>query len=131
MSDVRELCRKTYREYIETQPIPTELRRALRTHERVPNFIDNLSREIHKVHTGVKRETIIKMVEDMTKFFVIAVTQSAEEKAMSPIKKAMILARKAEADQFRKDAEQLERLGTNHVIETEKGEIHKSQTAVN
>ncbi len=119
----QELVRKTYRAYIETMPIPTELKRSLRTHERVPRFIDNMAAEFQKLTFDVKRETIISAVEDMTRIFVLALQTSAEQKALSPIAKAMIKKREADMNQFRREAAAIEKAGVNNVTLNKDGEI--------
>ncbi len=95
MSEVRDLCRKTYKEFIEAQNYPTELKRALRVHERVPVFIDNLAREFTDCKFKVSRVQIESAVADMTRIFVSGVLKQATEKTMSQIKIGMLKAEKA------------------------------------
>ncbi len=128
--DAREFCRKTYRDYIQRAPIPTELKRSLRTHERVPAFIDNLAKELLKVNSKVKRENLVTAVESMTGLFINAVHRQAEEKAMSPIKKMML---KQDADRkkkFQKAANLIERKGSSSVIQSAKGETTQSKVTL-
>jgi hypothetical protein len=92
--DVRKLCIADYQEYIKLADLPTELKRALKTEERVPVFIDNLARQIHQLPVHVSRTRIKECVYDMTKIFISCVQKRAEFRTMSDLEK-----RKLEVDQ--------------------------------
>lgn len=81
---------KTYQEFVRTYPCSDEFKKFLKTHERVPTFIDNLTREFHSVHKRVKRESIEKAIHDMTRLFIRGALKLAEERSMSEIRKGML-----------------------------------------
>lgn len=120
-SDVRALCRRIYRETIEKQE-NTELKRALRTHERVPAFIDNLAREVSRLKFSVKKESIEAMVRDMTAWFIKCVDLQAVARVESKMAQIMREKRAQEAEEFRKEAEALEAQGEHRVTQDQKGE---------
>lgn len=131
--NARDFARKTYREYIENHLlIPTEFKRALKTHERVPRFIDNLSAQLLKIPGGIKRENIKKCVEDMTEMFWRAAMRKADEAAMSPLERALIRTQFERKQAAEKLSDDLFGGGnTNETqIQTEKGVVHKSETVI-
>lgn len=105
--EVIELCRKTYQEYVLTADIPNDLRNALKAHERVPVFIDNLAKEISYISNGpalfklgnkrITRDEIISITRDFTKVFIQNVHRQAEEKMMSDAAKKAIAENAARA----------------------------------
>ena len=117
MSDIRELCRKIYRETVEAADINTELKRSLRTHERVPVFIDNLAAQFKGLRFTVKRDSIEKAVRDLTWWFIKAAERKAHENLMSDMEKLMIKAKEQAKEDFRREAEALEKKGAESVIE--------------
>jgi GrpB-like predicted nucleotidyltransferase (UPF0157 family) len=128
---VQKLCRETYKEFVDHHPtIPNEFKRFLRTHERVPQFIDNLAKEIQKLKTNVKRETVVAMVRDTSEMFIRAALQQAEERALSPIKRLQMKQKQDDAETFRRQAEQLEKKGADHVTEDGKGETTRTTTVI-
>lgn len=129
-TDLRALCISIYQDFVRTAEIPTELKRSLRSHERVPVFVDNLCHEIKKLTFTPRRETLELMVRDMTRIFINAVQRQAEERIMSPVKKLAILKRQADADAFRKEADELERTSTLEIEEGKKGETIRSVTRI-
>lgn len=115
--DAKEFCRKIYRETIEKQDtVPSELKRALRTHERVPAFIDNLAKELLKVNPRTSRVNLELAVRDLTLLFVGAVKTAAEQKALSPLALAL---KQSQIDK----AKELE----NTLTQIEKGATHATQ----
>lgn len=126
-----ELARKVYRQTVDTMPpeyMPEGLRVALRSHERVPLFIDNLAKQFAKV-PHASRETLEQATRDMTIFFINAAKTAKDQKMMSVMKK-LDLKRMIE-DQAKKECEAkaFEEKGAEYVT-SEKGleEIHTKQT---
>lgn len=96
--------------------MPEELRRALKSHERVPMFIDNLAREFGNLTFQAKKETIVQAVHDMTKLFIVGVQANADAVRMSDQQRRRA---KREADrqaQLKKDVETFDEKGFGHVI---------------
>jgi len=115
-----EFCRHIYAQRIKArQDIPADLRTALRTHERVPVFIDRLAAEFRKV-TNVKRDTIEKAAIEMTDLFISCVIKRRDEDMLSFAAKATILEQKNKADAFKREADALEKKGADYVT-SEKG----------
>ncbi len=88
--DLRHIIINDYQEAISLLPgIPTELRKGLRTHERVPKFIDNLVREISTLPPQLKpdRLKIKRIVYDITNMFVVNARRHVEEQQMSELAK--------------------------------------------
>jgi hypothetical protein len=106
-TDTRDFCRQIYRETIERID-DSELKRALRTHERVPGFIDNLAREFGCLSFSVKREAIERAVRDMTNVFVQCVKRQSEERIMSDMAKLTLKAEAQAREEFRAEAEALD-----------------------
>lgn len=111
MSEIRAICRKAYQEYVKAQPYPTELKNALKAHERVPAFIDNLAREFSKPGLKVNRETVEMAVRDLTNVFVSAVKIQAEQRLMNPLKIAMVKAEQARKAEMNQLADALDKQG--------------------
>lgn len=131
MSEIRDLIRKAYRDYIETEySVPTELRLSLRTHERVPVFVDNMARELSRPGLNLKRETLIMCVRDMTRFFIENVKRAAEERTLSPLAKSLLKKRVDDMKDFRRQAEALENEGKEHVATDKAGETHRQSLIV-
>ena len=116
-STLREFCVKEYQMFILEAAMPEELRRALRTHERVPVMIDKLVHEFRAV-PNAKRETIALAVRDVSRWFVNAVKLKAEQRRMSDLAKITIQKDQDRVDQFKKDVETLDEKGAMHVLET-------------
>lgn len=125
--DLMDVCRKAYQDTIRDSDYPSEFKRFLRTHERVPKFVDNLAKDFRN-HAGMKftRDQIEYAVREATKLFVFAAHRQAEERVMSPLAKAVLKKREDDKETFRKEAEALDRKGADHVFETRKGQIDKS-----
>lgn len=130
MSDVRELCRRVYRETVEAAEINTELKRSLRTHERVPVFIDNLARQFAVLSWRIKRESIEMAARDLTRWFIANVDRKAKENLMSDMEKLTIKAKHDAQEEFRRQAEVLETKGADHVFEKEGLETQRQEIVV-
>lgn len=73
----------------------SELKRALKAHERIPTFIENMCKEIDKVQTlAIKRRkkkyddhTIKSLVYDMTNIFISGIEQEARKRYESDAQK--------------------------------------------
>jgi bacterioferritin (cytochrome b1) len=93
MASIREMILADYQERILTvQGIPDDLRRALKDHERVPLFVENLTREIKKIEQvkpkfKMDRVKLKSLVYDMTDVFWRAVKTTAEDKYKSEIER--------------------------------------------
>lgn len=120
-AEIAELCRKTFRETVKHMNMNPELRRALKTHERVPVFIDNLAGQLSTTKFKVTKEHIIKATQDLTKTFVQLVERQNQERVMSDIAKMTIKGKMEAKQKLSRDADILERLGTDEVIQDEKG----------
>ncbi len=128
--EIRTICRRTYQKTIADDiTIPSELRRALRTHERVPRFIDNLAQELSRV-PKITKEEIEVAARDMTGFFLVSFVVSAEQRVLSPIEKhrrqRIIDGRK----EFRESVEKMERGEFHGVVQDQKGETSFTKTEV-
>lgn len=131
MSGVKDIIRKAYQAQIREGGYNSELIRALRVHERVPVFIDNMAKEF-STQKGMKfnRDQIEFAAREMTKVFVIMVERQAEERLMSPLAKAMRKAKVDAEETFRKEAEALEKKGADNVFETIKGQVDTQVTII-
>jgi hypothetical protein len=104
---LKELVRADYKEFIETDlSVPSDLRTALKSNERVPLFIDRVSEEIRKAESvllrrGKKMDRVkIKLlVHEMTKIFIHLVKTRANENYMSEASK-QVLKTKLEGDEL-------------------------------
>lgn len=102
--DLKTIVRQDYQEAVRLLPgIPDELRKGLKTNERVPLFIDNLTKEIASLpaHIRPQRLKIKQIVYDLTNTFILNVKRQADEKHLSDIAKTAIL----EKEQARLDLE--------------------------
>ena len=98
--NVEQLCRETYQEFVRTAPgIDDELRRALRAHERIPRFLDNLAREftiIEKMDprfrgvNRITRDEIVDMTRQFCAVFCKNVKLQYDQRVMSDNAKAVI-----------------------------------------
>ena len=82
--------------------VPQGLKDALKTHERIPVFIDNLAAQLSGIKK-ISREQVVSAVRDLSHVFVRAVRLQADERVISPLKKAIAKAeasRKAEMDKL-------------------------------
>lgn len=131
-AEIRKIVEETYRKVIKEGPYPEDFKRSLKTHERIPRYFDNLVRELSKPLLNLKRETIELAATDMTRLFVRACFQRAEERVMSPVKKAMLKAQHARIQEMKKlgDAFAAQGDANEKVKKTAKGEISYSQVKV-
>lgn len=119
MSNLRQWIMEDYQERVRLNPeIPDELKRALKTHERVPIFVDNLLGEIKKFPKNHKmnRHMLKQLVYGMTDLFCKNAQTVAENRYKSDIQKE--LERQAAADPFKLDNQ------GNGVIEEMGVEVH-------
>lgn len=115
--NIREFCVKTYQEYVRTTPMNEDLRRALKSHERVPVFINNMAREL--AQSKAKKETVEQAVRDMTKYFISQVEAQAKFRAMSDLAKMTLQADQAKKEKLNEHVDDLEKKGADYVLEKE------------
>jgi hypothetical protein len=105
-----ELIKKTYHEAVSLNTkIPLDLKTALKSHERIPQFFKTIAEELEKAQNDrikknqkpFKEKTIKDFIYDVTEMFIIGVKAEADARAQSEIQR---LAAKAEADR-KKDLE--------------------------
>lgn len=81
---MRSILISEYQATVAMADIPTELKHALKTNERVPAFINNLERELiavpHKFRTEL---TIRNTVHDLTNVFLNSIQRKANEDALT------------------------------------------------
>lgn len=135
MSDVRALCRADYQEYVAMAQIPRELKDALKTHERVPVFVDNLAREIkaiERVRVGKRldRMTIKKMVYDLTEMYIGAVKRQADERMMSEVARHQAIQDQTNLQLMRDAADLLTQHEVTTVEQTPQGEITRTTVKI-
>lgn len=96
-----KLIKESYIEAIALdQTIPLDLRSALRSHERMPLFLDNLAKQLAgaqanriKSNKDALHEAQIKsIVYDFTKIFIDGVKREAENRYKSDVKKQLEMA---------------------------------------
>ena len=125
-SDLTELVRHAYKNYVERDlEFPTELKNALKAHERVPLMIDNLARELREVEKhayklkGIQptKQELVSIVEDFTRVFLQNLVRQADEKRMSDAAKAAIKQNEADAKQA---MQMIEESQINDTTETNK-----------
>lgn len=122
VADIRTICRETYQESVRTAlDIPSDLRIALRAHERVPAFIDRLAVELGRCKFRIERHIIEEVARDMTRLFISNVVRMADERMMSDAEKAR---RITEAQ----EAEAMSALFTENPTEVENEEESKAGT---
>jgi len=130
VSDMKQMCRADFLEYIAMRDMDSELKRALKAHERVPVFIDNLAREFYKCPIKISRETIKSAVYDMTEVFIGALILKANEALLSDVARGQI---KAQQQQDKELKEVLSAIidGQEETVETSaKGEVTQSSSEV-
>lgn len=107
----KTLVLKSYEEAVQLHPTASsDLKRALRAHERVPSFITNLCTEIEKVQDHTMRtkqkkfsdKLIKELVYDMTNIFITGIESEAKTRFESQAAKVL---RESEA-QSKKDLDQ-------------------------
>jgi hypothetical protein len=110
MDFYRDKVRKWYQESITlNQNIDSELKRALKVNERVPNFIDNLSVQFSKIQTmraqkgkkPLKEKTLQTSTYEMIDWFIKGIKNDFDKRVESEAKKTA----RAKALQYQKDLE--------------------------
>ena len=110
--------------------VPQGLKDALKTHERIPVFIDNLAAQLSGIKK-ISREQVVSAVRDLSHVFVRAVRLQADERVISPLKKAIAKAeasRKAEMDKL---VDAIDTRGiTNVTQDTAGNETHRQEIEI-
>lgn len=123
MTDLRKLCREQYAVRLSMrQDIPTEFKRALKTHERVPVMIDNLARELNSPamrKRKLSKQVIIDLVYDMTDMFIAGAMKHANERGMSVLEKQRRVKEQEDLQRARDFADSL--IGEEEVSRDAKG----------
>lgn len=104
MPSLRQMIISDYQERVMTNPsIPSELKVSLKSHERVPVFVDNLVGEINRFPSKIKidRVKLKSLVYDMTDVFVLGVKATAEDRYKSDLDK--MIAKEKAKEQFELD----------------------------
>ena len=91
-----DLVKKTYQEAIALKQIPSDLKVALKSHERIPLMFKNLAAELDKVQASrlIKKkkpisEKILKdVIYDMVDIFIAGVEMEAKKRYESDLAKA-------------------------------------------
>jgi len=108
--DLMNCIRIDYQEKVAMMNVDSELKRALRTHERIPVLFTNLARELHKIQ-GLTREQIKMIVYDYTEIYMRNVERMANERVMSEVKKSTIEAEHKEKENLKALAEKVYETG--------------------
>lgn len=131
VAEVRAICVKTYQHYVKTEPMPEELRRSLRAHERVPVFMDRLALDLAGTTAKLSRERIEAATRDMCGLFVQAVKQAALERTASPLQVALAKAQRARVAEMKKLSDALDASEVEHVEKTKEGfETHRGHSEI-
>lgn len=128
--DLLAIVRSDYQEAIALTEMDPELRRALKAHERVPRFIDNLAGQFfaaEKTIGAIDRETIKLAVYDLTKLFITAVEQQAKERRASDLDKLAAKEQREREARLLELANAIADGGTNEIQVTEEGIIHRGE----
>lgn len=89
---LRQVIEETYRQTVEQADVPTDLKHALKTNERVPLFLRNLERELATVPAKFQtREQAVFSTRELTLFFLKNVQQRANEMMLSDAEKMRII----------------------------------------
>ena len=86
--DFRRIVIEDYQEFVQMDlTIPSELRHALRAHERVPVFVERMVEQLNKLPKNRKydRAKIKMLVHEMTNQFIFLVKTKAEQAAQSEL----------------------------------------------
>lgn len=87
---VREILISEYQSTIALAQINSELKRALKTYERVPIFIDNLVKQFGTNPGQFSEFQIRQAANSMTNYFIQMVTKKANERIMSDLEKRRV-----------------------------------------
>ena len=86
--NINKLILDAYKSAVALSSMPSELKHALKTNERVPRFIAKLKEEVGKLPPHFINElTIINLTTDLTNLFLHNVKTAADQKAMSSAEK--------------------------------------------
>lgn len=87
--DLRQMIIQDYQEKVAMMDIPSDLKTALKSHERVPQFVDNLLKEINNFPRKLKvnRYKLKSLVYDMTELFIKGVETTSKVRQMSEIER--------------------------------------------
>lgn len=90
---LRDLVVKEYQQTITNSlEIPRELKDALKVHERMPAFMDNLCKELsNPLFAKHSNNQLREIVNDATMFFISLVKQKANEQMLSDLAKEKML----------------------------------------
>ncbi len=118
--DIKQVCRHAYQERIALRTdLPTEFVRSLKTNERVPQFIDNLAKQLYRLPKDIKLETIKMAVYDMTDLFLNLQMRKVEEDHMSSVERHRIMQEEQTKSEMRAMADSL--IGEENVTEEKPG----------
>lgn len=114
-----ELARKTYAHHVQSRlDIPAELKNALKTHECVPLFIDNLARELKKIH-GINKDNIEYAVRNLTDLFIQNVIKKRDFDMQSEAQKLVLKEQQLRKERLKKEVDALESKGADYVLSEE------------
>lgn len=109
---MKKLIYDSYCEAVALSKAPNELKRALKTHERTPVFINNLEKELKKVDPRILNTITIKnTVYDLTNLYIHNVMRLANEKQMSALDKFQMQQKQSKLKKFKDDADKMMRTG--------------------
>jgi hypothetical protein len=93
-NDLVQIVRQAYKDYIMTAPpeeVSSELREALKVHERIPLFVDNMARQIQIMEKRkgkhLKKWQIEWVVKDMVRIFIRGVELKKEKMYTSDVER--------------------------------------------
>lgn len=108
--DIKQMIRADYQERVALrQDIPSEFKKSLKTHERIPVFVDNLAKEIGKIPDArrkngqplrwkLDRRKLKDLVYSMTDLFISSALKHCEDRHKSDLQKAL---EKEQAEKFK------------------------------
>lgn len=102
----REIIISEYQTTVALANINSELKRALKTYERIPLFLDNLCKQLAGPKHNFNEFQIRQATHSMTLLFIQMVEKKAKERLMSDVEKQRI---KTEAYQKQKLEEKIEK----------------------
>ena len=118
---IKDIIVSEYQSTILSADIPTELKRSLKYHERVPQFILNLEKEI-KSYKKLFREKEIRLItHSLTNLFIASIKQIADEAYLSDLEKSRLLKKEAEKVEFNKFADKILEEENEQFTKEEKG----------
>lgn len=122
-----ELAKRTFLDTIDGLPpehFPDDLKRVLKTHERMKVLLGNLADQFSSI-PGIKKETVISATRDMTRIFANAAKAAKDQQIMSVVRKLQLAADIEKSKMIEREAQALEKKGADYVT-SEKGleEIH-------